>query len=143
MTKKAVRGVNGLLRTLMNMPARTIGTLALILCLFGCVTGEKMSQLHPGGTKAEVVSALGRPDGYKQIEGHEIYRYSNQLSSGWSWDRADFNVVFKNDRVVEYGAGEVRPKSNGAVDDCSCRTITDAPSFMATSVLFPSPFSQT
>jgi hypothetical protein len=23
--------------------------------------------------------------------------------------------VFKNDRVVEYGAGEVRPKSNGAV----------------------------
>jgi hypothetical protein len=23
--------------------------------------------------------------------------------------------VFKNDRVVEYGAGEVRPKSNGVV----------------------------
>lgn len=99
----------------MNLPARTIGTLALILSLFGCVAGEKMSRLHPGMTKAEVVSVLGRPDGYKRIEGHEIYRYSNRLSSGWSWDRADYNVVLKNDRVVEYGAGEVRPKSNGVV----------------------------
>jgi hypothetical protein len=76
---------------------------------------RKMSRLHPGMTKAEVVSVLGKPDGYKQIAGHEIYRYSNRLSSGWSWDRADYNVVFKNDRVVEYGAGEVRPKSNGTV----------------------------
>ena len=48
-------------------------------------------------TKAQVVAVLGRPDGYKQIEAHEIYRYSNRLSSGWSWDRADYNVVFKND----------------------------------------------
>ena len=48
-------------------------------------------------TKAEVVAVLGRPDGYKQIEAHEIYRYSNRLSSSWSWDRADYNVVFKND----------------------------------------------
>jgi hypothetical protein len=31
------------------------------------------------------------------------------------WDRADYNVVFKNDRVVQYGAGEVRPKNNGVV----------------------------
>ena len=99
----------------MNAPTRLIAAIVLALPLFGCVTGEKMSRLHPGMTKAEVVSALGRPDGYKQIGGHEIYRYSNRLSSGWSWDRAAYNVVFKNDRVVEYGAGEVRPKSNGAV----------------------------
>jgi hypothetical protein len=99
----------------MNAPTRLVATIALTLSLFGCVTGEKMSGLHPGMTKAEVLSVLGRPDGYKQIAGHEIYRYSNRLSSGWSWDRADYNVVFKNDRVVEYGAGEVRPGSNGAV----------------------------
>jgi hypothetical protein len=48
-------------------------------------------------TKAEVVAVLGRPDGYKRIEAHEVYRYSNRLSSGWSWDRADYNVVLKND----------------------------------------------
>jgi hypothetical protein len=98
-----------------NTPLRVIAAIVLMLPFFGCVTGEKMSWLHPGMTKAEVVSVLGRPDGYKEIAGYEVYRYSNRLSSGWSWDRADYNVVFKNDRVVEYGAGEVRPKSNGAV----------------------------
>lgn len=96
-------------------PIINVTTMALMLSLFGCVTGEKMSRLHPGMTKSEVVSVLGKPDGYNQIEGHEIYRYSNRLSSGWAWDRADYNVVFKNDRVVEYGAGEVRPKSSGVV----------------------------
>ena len=62
------------------------------------LTGEKMSQLHHGMTKGEVVAVLGRPDGYKQIEAHEVYRYSNRLSSSWSWDRAGYNVVLKNDR---------------------------------------------
>jgi hypothetical protein len=50
-------------------------------------------------TKAEVVAVLGRPYGYKQIEAHEVYRYSNRLSSGWSWDRADYKVVCRNDRA--------------------------------------------
>jgi outer membrane protein assembly factor BamE (lipoprotein component of BamABCDE complex) len=68
----------------MNSPASLVATIALTLSLFGCVTGEKMSRLHPGMTKAEVVSVLGRPDGYKEIAGYEVYRYSNRLSSGWS-----------------------------------------------------------
>ena len=25
------------------------------------------------------------------------------MISGWSWDRADYIVILKNDRVVEYG----------------------------------------
>jgi hypothetical protein len=33
------------------------------------------------------------------VNGHEVYRYSNRLSSGWSWDRADYNVVCKKDRA--------------------------------------------
>ncbi len=74
-----------------------------------------MTRLHPGMTKNEVVQVLGRPEGYKEVEGHEVFRYSNRLTSGWSWDRADYNVIFKNGRVVEYGAGEVRPKGSGVV----------------------------
>jgi hypothetical protein len=50
-------------------------------------------------TKAEVVAVLGRPDGYKQIEAHEVYRNSNRLSSSWSLDRADYYVVFMNDHA--------------------------------------------
>jgi SmpA / OmlA family len=99
----------------MNVSVRFAAAIVLIVSLVGCVTGEKMSRVQPGMTTAEVTSALGKPDGYKQMGGYEVYRYSNRLSSGWSWDRADYNVVFKNGRVVEYGAGQIRPKSNGAI----------------------------
>jgi len=89
---------------------------AVVICFFSsCVTGEKMSRLHADMTKNQVIAVLGQPDGYKQLEGHEIFRYSNRLSTGWSWDRADYNVIFKDGRVVEYGAGEVRPKGNGVI----------------------------
>jgi len=74
-----------------------------------------MSRLHAGMTKNQVIAVLGRPDGYKELEGHEIFSYSNRLSTGWSWDRADYNVIFKDGRVVEYGAGEVRPKGGGVI----------------------------
>jgi hypothetical protein len=90
---------------------------ALLLCLVlvGCMTGEKMSGLHPGMTKAEVVQRLGRPDGFKVVSGCEVLSYNNRLASGWAWDRADYNVVVCNGRVTEYGQGQVRPKANGAV----------------------------
>ncbi len=58
---------------------------------------------------AEVRSILGRPDGFRSVEGYEVFQYSNRATSGWSYDRADYNVVFRDGRVVEYGAGEVRP----------------------------------
>ena len=100
---------------------------ATLLCV-GCVTGEKISRLHTGMAKAEVVQVLGTPDGDKQVGEFEVYRYSNRLDWGipdykrlmtrdWPWNRADYyNVVFKNDRVVEYGTGQVRQQSNGTVE---------------------------
>ncbi len=43
----------------------------------------------------------------------EWFQYSHRRVTGWAWDRADYNVVFKNrSRVVEYGTGEVRVKQN-------------------------------
>jgi outer membrane protein assembly factor BamE (lipoprotein component of BamABCDE complex) len=53
----------------MTAHIKPLVAIVLMLALFGCVTAEKMSQLRPGMTKAEVVSVLGRPDGYKQIAG--------------------------------------------------------------------------
>ena len=87
----------------------TILLLAVIGLLIGCATGEKMGSLRPGMSTAEVQSILGRPDGFRTVDGHEVFSYSNRATSGWSWDRADYNVVFRDGKVVEYGAGEVRP----------------------------------
>jgi hypothetical protein len=52
----------------MNAPTRLLPTVALTLSLFGCVTGEKMSRLHPGMTKAEVEAQRlqNRPSNVRQ-----------------------------------------------------------------------------
>jgi hypothetical protein len=36
------------------------------------------------------------------------YEYANALISGWSWDRADFYAVFEDDKLTQWGTGEVR-----------------------------------
>jgi hypothetical protein len=84
--------------------------------LFGCVTGEKMHQVSPGMTQSEVIRILGKPDGFRSApNGYQWFQYSHRLATGWAWDRADYNVVFKNGKVVEYGTGEVRVKENAVV----------------------------
>src|SRR5687768_8112817 len=83
--------------------------LAMVLALSACATGEKLRTVSIGMTVSDVRQVLGSPDGVRSVEGHEVYTYTNKLISGWSWDRADYNVIFRDGRVVEYGAGEVRP----------------------------------
>ncbi|MFM0199388.1 hypothetical protein PQR53_05825 [Paraburkholderia fungorum] len=73
----------------------------------GCVTGQKMGDIHKGMSKHEVESTLGKPDGYRSGE-YEALRYTDRLISGWSWNRTDYTVVPQNGRVIEYGPGQVR-----------------------------------
>jgi hypothetical protein len=84
---------------------------AAILCvvsLVGCATGELMSSLRPGMSKEEVTGVLGNPDGFQSRGEYESLRYSHRLITGWAWDRADYFVILKDNRVVEYGTGVVR-----------------------------------
>lgn len=76
------------------------------------ITGEKISRLSPGMTKAEVIQTLGNPDGFKKIDGQEILTYSHRLVTVWAWDRADYHVILKDGKVTEYGAGEIRVKED-------------------------------
>ena len=92
-------------------------TLLLIITLFlaSCVTGEKVPRLSEGMSKAEVMALLGRPDGFRRSGEYEALQYTNRLISGWSWDRTDYTVILKDEKLVEYGAGQVRqrdPNSN-------------------------------
>ena len=87
----------------------------LILMFSGCVTGEMVHRLEPGMSQEEVVSVIGKPDGFQQRGEYTIYKYTNRLISGWSWDRADYFFIFKDDMLIEYGAGEVREKNVGGV----------------------------
>jgi outer membrane protein assembly factor BamE (lipoprotein component of BamABCDE complex) len=89
--------------------------LALSLVIGGCATGEKATRVNPGMTQEQVVQIMGKPDGFRQTGVYTIYKYTNRLISGWSWDRADYSFIFKDDKLVEYGAGEVRERSVGGV----------------------------
>lgn len=74
----------------------------------GCVTGQKMGDIHEGMSKREVVSILGTPDGYQRSGEYEALRYTDRLISGWSWNRTDYTVILRSGHVSEYGPGQVR-----------------------------------
>jgi hypothetical protein len=82
----------------------------LSVFLIGCATGELMSRLRPGMSKDEVTNILGNPDGFQARGEYEAIKYSHRLVTGWAWDRADYFVILKDNKVVEYGTGEVRVK---------------------------------
>ena len=87
----------------------------LLITIIGCATGEKVTRLSPGLSQADVVGTLGRPDGFKTEGDYTVLKYTNRLISGWSWDRADYFVILKDDKVTEYGSGEVREKNIGGI----------------------------
>lgn len=89
---------------------RLICALALLVVLAGCVTGELMQSVREGMSKDEVIEVLGNPDGFQRSGEYEALRYTNRLISGWSWDRADYNVILRDGRVLEYGPGQVRQR---------------------------------
>jgi hypothetical protein len=84
--------------------------LVILFILTGCATGELMSRLRPGMPKDEVIQTLGNPDGYQARGEYEALKYSHRLVTGWAWDRADYFVILKDGKTVEYGTGEVRVK---------------------------------
>jgi len=69
-----------------------------------------MQSVREGMSKDEVVGVLVNPDGFQRSGEYEALRYTNRLISGWSWDRADYNVILRNGRVLEYEPGQVRQR---------------------------------
>ena len=92
----------------------TVVAMAAFL-LAGCVAGEQISHIDVGMSREQVIGILGRPDGDRRVDDSEAMTYSNRLMSGWSWDRADYQVVFTNGRVSAYGPGVVRQNSGPSV----------------------------
>lgn len=89
---------------------RLLSAIVLVVILASCATGELMSNLRPGMNKEEVTRVLGSPDGFQSRGEYESLKYSHRLVTGWAWDRADYFVILRDGRVIEYGTGEVRIK---------------------------------
>ncbi|WP_429563628.1 hypothetical protein [Paraburkholderia sp. MM6662-R1] len=99
----------------MKSPILASLLLAMSALISGCVTGQKMSDIHEGMTKSEVEAVLGNADGYQRSGQYEALRYTDRLISGWSWNRADYTVVLQNGRVTEYGPAQVRQEGAGVL----------------------------
>lgn len=88
-------------------------TLLATLILASCATVENMRNLREGLTKEEVLATVGNPDGFHRDGEYEALVYTNLLINGWSvfsglsWNRTDYTVILKDDRVIEYGSGKV------------------------------------
>ena len=94
----------------MGMKKLIVIKLTLVVLIIGCATGEIVKRdVHEGMAKDVLISKLGRSDGFKRVDGYEMLSYTNRVISGWGMDRTDYYFVFKNDRLVEWGTGEVRP----------------------------------
>jgi hypothetical protein len=56
-----------------------------------------------------VEKKMGRPDGFSEQDGYQVLTYKNRLMSGWSWDRADYQVLPHGRQVAQiHGAAHHR-----------------------------------
>ncbi len=94
---------------------KILASIIFSLGLVACVTGEKAREVRPGMSQDQVVSVMGSPDGFQQRGEYTLYQYTNRLISGWSWDKTDYTFIFKENRLIEYGPGEVRERDVGGI----------------------------
>lgn len=91
--------------------------LVCMLTFASCAT--KTSVLREGLTKAEVLNAIGNPDGFHRSGDYEALHYVDRQINGWLFtsglnvERVDYSVILKNDRVVQYGQGRILDRSSG------------------------------
>ena len=96
-------------------------SLFAILIFTSCATVENMRNLREGLTKEEVIAAVGSPNGFHRNGEYEVLQYTDLLINGWSvfsglsWNRTDYSIILKDDRVIEYGPGKIiKRKQNGS-----------------------------
>ena len=97
------------------MTLRTFVAIILALMLLGCASGTQvMRKIDPGMSSAQVEEIMGRRDGFSSAErdGHKytLYQYINRYCNANQslWDKCDFFIIFKDDRVIETGVKDVR-----------------------------------
>ncbi|MGI9047442.1 MAG: hypothetical protein ACR2FI_11795 [Burkholderiales bacterium] len=95
---------------------------AVLLLIVGCASGELAQNLEEGMSKEQVIAIMGKPDGFQRSGEYEALKYTNRVISGWDVrGKADYAMILKNGRLVEWGAGQVRQS------DSALRTLVLVP----------------
>ncbi len=81
----------------------------ILAMLFGCASLEdKIQNVSIGVSKNQVITLLGKPDGSMRSGKYEALRYSDHTVKDSSPARSDYNVIFVDGFVIDYGYGYVR-----------------------------------
>lgn len=92
---------------------------ALMVGVLGfCVTaqaafGNKFEKLELHMSTQQVEKVLGKPDTEARHADYLIWSYLKRLISGYGDHRADYYVVFRADKVMDFGAGSVEVIDKG------------------------------
>jgi len=82
-------------------------SITVLLC--GCGMSRKMVNLEYDDSVSHVISVLGKPDGKKLDGEYETLQYIDRRIRYFSGGtKADYYFVFKNGKLVEFGASDVR-----------------------------------
>lgn len=94
---------------------RLLLLLSMMFAIGACTAGERMGQIQPGQSRDAVIRTLGNPDGVSRSGNVETLTYANRLMSGWSWDRATYQVQLTGGRVSSYGPVDIRSRESPVI----------------------------
>ena len=75
--------------------------------------GNRFEKLELHMSTQQVEKVLGKPDTEARHGDYLIWSYVKRLISGYGDHRADYYVVFRGDKVMDYGAGNVKVIDKG------------------------------
>ena len=92
--------------------ALMVGTLGFSI-VAQAAFGNKFERLELHMSTQQVEQILGKPDTEARHGDYLIWSYLKRLISGYGDHRADYYVVFRADKVMDYGAGHVKVIDKG------------------------------
>ncbi len=87
---------------------RRVAPFLILVFLAACTAAQKLPQIREGMTHGQVRSVMGAPDGFARRGRFSAMEYKDRLISGWSWNRTDYGFIFKDGKLIQWGAGRVR-----------------------------------
>ena len=97
------------------MAAKALISILVLFSLVSCASGvQKLRKIQPGMSLYEVNEIMGERDGFRVAEKDgskfTLFSYTNQFCNAHVsiYDKCDFFVIFKDDKVIETGTKDVR-----------------------------------
>ena len=94
---------------------RILAVILISVFIASCASGvQNMRKLNPGMSPSEVDQIMGKRDSFSTVEKagdiYTLYQYTNQFCNAHvsMYEKCDFFVIFKNNKIIETGVKNVR-----------------------------------